>query len=415
MKYRANVKKPWTFLSGLLGDAKTTSVVLGFILLLTIVFGVVYYLLDYYGDPFTYGGSIFAGILVPTLFLLGYLNGLFMDGPVQKRGGFFRHFRKGRVREYSTTYRWKFILQKLSSFGICILIFVFSMVISFVLLLPATVSVMSGVKGVVFYASIAVAFPFMLITITMPAIAFLSLAYAFDPYEPEPRGYLVVALLWGVLSCFPSFFLNNLNYLLFLEIFENEIMGGLLSAVVSAPIVEEFFKAAGFILLYRLIKDETDGVIYGVAFGGGFALLENVLYGARIIPELGGFGFAFLIGMRSFDMVGHIVGPVLIGVLIGLYKGRLRGYFIRKLGGPGTRVVLGLVFLFLVVFGYSMAVDNHMIWNGLASLAVFTLPILFMITILQYIFLIGLIIGGFLLATKSYNDSMRGKTSNGAV
>lgn len=383
-----------------MGDAVTTATVLIFVVALTLTIGGLLVFVNFYpmGNVFWFVGAMLSLMTIPVIVIIGALNYRFFYKIMMTKGrGPFKYLKKKGhdPRTQSQGDRITFILQKFASLGIALVLFGFFLVIA------------SGLIGIghIFKPLICLfwplSFPFVVLTITFPALAWLSFAYAFDPYEPEPRGYLVFALVLGMLSTFPSLFLNTWN-----DGWMSSI--GISTAVFSAPIFEELFKAIFFVLIYKHIDDETDGMIYGVAFGAGFALLENFLYGFNASLLAGGFGFFFLIGFRSFaNMLVHIIGPVFIGFLIGFSKSTFRYHLTGKHGAGKARMISLVVMVPLVGMGYLLAVINHAIWNGAASLGIFALLILPMQTIICMVLFVSLVVIGFILGTKRF-DRRRG-------
>ena len=107
-----------------------------------------------------------------------------------------------------------------------------------------------------------------------------------DRYEAEPVRFKVFAFGWGAL-CAPvgALFLNTGAGILF------SVSGArdheALSAVLTAPPVEEALKGAGILLVLLVRRREFDGVIDGIVYAGligaGFAFSENVLYLGRAL------------------------------------------------------------------------------------------------------------------------------------
>ncbi len=186
--------------------------------------------------------------------------------------------------------------------------------------------------------------PLIVFAITLPAVIWVSFIFSWDRYEPEPRKYVLGALFWGMMSTLPSFFLNTTIGLPL----------GALSAVLVAPPVEEFYKAFGFLFTRKQVDNELDGMIYGICFGVGFSVIENLLYGFNAYSSGGVAGFAILTVYRSvFSLMLHVMGPVMVGFLYGMA--------VRKgWGKPFQALAVGIG----LVFGIFM----HALWNGLATL-----------------------------------------------
>lgn len=124
----------------------------------------------------------------------------------------------------------------------------------------------------------------------VPLGAVLLAVYVIDRWEPEPKRLLLFAFLWGAVVSIsvtlviqPFFALAaappvGMDYRTF-------------AVTVQAPVVEEFAKSLGLLLLLLLARKHFDGPVDGVVFAftiaGGFAFTENILYFGRAIAESG--------------------------------------------------------------------------------------------------------------------------------
>src|SRR3712207_5987449 len=126
-------------------------------------------------------------------------------------------------------------------------------------------------------------------------------------------------------------------------------------AAVQAPIVEEFGKGLGVLLLFwfgrRHFDGPVDGIVYAAAVGAGFAFTENIQYFGIALAESGGsvagVGEIFLIrGLMS--PFAHVMFTAFTGIALGIAARRTNGF-------------LGLVVFFL---GLIPAVLLHAFWNG---------------------------------------------------
>jgi RsiW-degrading membrane proteinase PrsW (M82 family) len=122
----------------------------------------------------------------------------------------------------------------------------------------------------------------------VPLSAVLLAVYFIDRWEPEPKRLLLFAFLWGAVVSIsvtliiqPFFALAaappvGVDYRTF-------------AVTVQAPVVEEFAKSLGLLLLLVLARKHFDGPVDGVVFAftiaGGFAFTENILYLGRAIGE----------------------------------------------------------------------------------------------------------------------------------
>jgi hypothetical protein len=128
------------------------------------------------------------------------------------------------------------------------------------------------------------------------------------------------------------------------------------TAILSAPVVEEFAKAAALFALFFLKRDEfdnvTDGVVYAAMVGLGFATAENVLYYGKAATEgLGSSMGAFL--MRGvISPYSHPLFTAMVGIGLGIAR-ETRDSGIRWAAPIG---------------GVAIAVALHALWNLSASL-----------------------------------------------
>jgi hypothetical protein len=127
-------------------------------------------------------------------------------------------------------------------------------------------------------------------------------------------------------------------------------------AVLSAPLVEEFWKGLGVLGVFLFLRREFDGVIDGIMYATftaiGFATIENVTYYATAAE--GGEGML----QATFLMRGilspwcHPVFTSMTGIGLGLA---------RETTHPRLRWLAPLG-------GYLAAVALHAFWNGVATL-----------------------------------------------
>ena len=171
--------------------------------------------------------------------------------------------------------------------------------------------------------------------IVWPTLAWL------DRVEPEPTSSRVHAVLWGgFVAVLASAIANDTVAAL---------AGPTAAAVVSAPIVEEAFKAFG--VLWAVRRGEVDGVTDGIVFAGwvalGFASVEDVLYFADA-GELFGTVFVLRAILTPF---AHPLFTFWVGLAIGRAVARGRRPWPAAL------------------WGYVLSVGLHAAWNGSLALA----------------------------------------------
>ena len=116
----------------------------------------------------------------------------------------------------------------------------------------------------------------LLITI-LPSLLIVTFFVKSDRF-PEPTNQIIKIFFYGIILCFPAFYLNTA----LISIYTNTGIGeGLISSFLSAAPVEEVLR---FTVLYSLVykmkdfNEPIDGVVYGVTVSLGFATLENIYY-----------------------------------------------------------------------------------------------------------------------------------------
>ncbi len=187
------------------------------------------------------------------------------------------------------------------------------------------------------------------------AIVFFGVRWI-DKWEPEPRAAVVFAFLWGA----------GVSVLLALLVgaeIDNVIasMGGpgpgyeFFAAAIQAPIVEEFGKGFGVLLIFWVARKHfdgpVDGIVYAAWVAGGFAFTENILYFGSQLVEAGGVDGSvvqiFLVrGIMS--PFAHVMFTAFVGIALGIAARRSSA--------------LGAIVYFVV--GLIPAILLHAFWNG---------------------------------------------------
>lgn len=145
-----------------------------------------------------------------------------------------------------------------------------------------------------------------------------------DRWEPEPKRLLFFAFAWGALVSVavtmliqPFFSLaagpaSGLDYRTF-------------AVTVQAPVVEEFAKSLGLLLLLVFARKQFDGPVDGVVFAftiaGGFAFTENILYFGRAIAgsSTPGTDLAVVFFLRGvMSPFAHAIFTGSTGLILGL-------------------------------------------------------------------------------------------------
>ncbi|HEV7740912.1 MAG TPA: PrsW family glutamic-type intramembrane protease [Pseudolysinimonas sp.] len=177
-----------------------------------------------------------------------------------------------------------------------------------------------------------------------------------DRWEPEPRTGLIFAFLWGAGVAVLIALITDYG------VSEQISAGGgatngtiFAQTVFQAPIVEEFAKGLGVLLIFivgrRFFDGPVDGIVYAATVAGGFAFTENIQYFGLQIAEAGGLDGSvgeifFVRGILS--PFAHVMFTSMTGLLIGLAA--RRGSILLSIGA----FFVGLV----------PAILLHMFWNG---------------------------------------------------
>lgn len=173
-----------------------------------------------------------------------------------------------------------------------------------------------------------------------------------DRWEPEPKGVMAFALAWGAIAAVGLSLLVDLGLSFVIRGPLRESFG----SVVQAPVVEEFFKGLGVLLIFavarRAFDGPIDGVVYGALVGAGFAFTENIQYFAVSMIEGDSASLTMTFVLRGLlSPFAHAMFTAVTGFAIGLAarRGRAAGSVI----GAAALGMLGAVLL-------------HALWNGSA-------------------------------------------------
>jgi RsiW-degrading membrane proteinase PrsW (M82 family) len=196
-----------------------------------------------------------------------------------------------------------------------------------------------------------------------PALGAGLLALAIDRYEREPVPLLAAAFLWGALVAIPP--------VLIVE----RVVGGALPTLapgggiggivvhagvqaLNAGVTEEVFKGAGLLLLLLALRDEfdnvTDGILYGLLIGAGFALFENYAYFA--LSPRGDLTF-LLFGRVVLGWLSHSTFTALLGAALGFARERhgRRGRWLAPVLGLVAAIGLHTYFDFVAFAANELA------------------------------------------------------------
>ncbi|MFM2353357.1 MAG: hypothetical protein RLZZ608_763 [Actinomycetota bacterium] len=175
-----------------------------------------------------------------------------------------------------------------------------------------------------------------------------------DRWEPEPRGALLFAFLWGagvsvLLALIVDAEIQSVIAASGLGEFGAEFFG----AAIQAPIVEEVGKGLGVLVLFFAVRRHfdgpVDGIVYAAWVAGGFAFTENILYFGTELVSSGAASTVEVFFIRGLmSPFAHVMFTAFIGAAIG-FAAQRPGWF---------RGVVGLV------VGLIPAILLHAFWNG---------------------------------------------------
>jgi RsiW-degrading membrane proteinase PrsW (M82 family) len=178
-----------------------------------------------------------------------------------------------------------------------------------------------------------------LVASVVPLPIYLAAALWLDRFEPEPRGMLAMAFLWGAsVAVVAAGIINQMA---------DASLGELVSSTVSAPIAEELLKAFILFRFYSRKKTEFDGVVDGVIYaamvGLGFAFMENIDYYGRALIKDGPNGLAMTFTLRGIMApFSHPLFTGATGVGLGLARQTHRRWVRRLAPAAGLLVAMGL-------------------------------------------------------------------------
>lgn len=209
-------------------------------------------------------------------------------------------------------------------------------------LLLAGALVLAMLQSDLFAVVIAIAAAVVPLTVVWLVVRFI------DRWEPEPRRLIFGALLWGggiaVAAALIASILVEVSF---------PGLPAWVGPVVQAPLVEEFWKGLGVLVLCfaarRHVNGPTDGIVLGALIGAGFAFTENVLYFSRQFYDYGAFGLIGQFVIRGIALpLLHPICTSLTGYAIG--RAAQRG---------GTGRIIGAFFIGLVPAAFV-----HFLWNA---------------------------------------------------
>lgn len=202
-----------------------------------------------------------------------------------------------------------------------------------------------------------------------------------DRFEHEPTRLLLLAFAYGAfVATAVAIVINSGSMAVLSGLTTRDPLS--VSAVAVAPVVEESAKGLGILLVWRLARDELDGIVDGIVYGGivaaGFAFAENILYLGRAFVEAGSEGLVATFVLRGlFGPFAHPLFTACTGIGIGIAA---------TTGKRWVRVVAPVV-------GWCVGVSLHGLWNLTAVTASEgTIPVFVVLQVPIFLAFVGLVV-----------------------
>lgn len=223
--------------------------------------------------------------------------------------------------------------------------------------------------GLVILAGLMVAFEQVTYLTTAPGVWLLSylllfvyvlptvlVVRALDLYEREPTSLMLASFLWGSTAAIQFSALSNVMWGAVIVRLAGPEFAAEWSGAITAPLVEEFYKVVGVVLVYLIarteIDDLMDGLVYGAMVGLGFTVVEDVLYFMNEFGgSVGGVLEGFWVRVIASGLYGHVLYSGLAG--IGL------AYFVVHRADRGLLNRVGVAMALLLA-----GMVAHAFWNA---------------------------------------------------
>lgn len=168
-----------------------------------------------------------------------------------------------------------------------------------------------------------------------------------DRWEREPVRALLFAFLWGAgVSVVISLILNTqIGEMLASGMGEFDAL--VMEVAVVAPIVEEFAKGLGVLIIFLALPKYFDGVVDGIVYSAlvaaGFAFTENILYFIQFADQIG----ETFVGRGLMGPFAHVSFTFMMGIALGV----------------AARQQNRLAWVWMLPIGYVLSVLMHALWN----------------------------------------------------
>ncbi|MCC5815691.1 MAG: PrsW family intramembrane metalloprotease [Leptospira sp.] len=202
--------------------------------------------------------------------------------------------------------------------------------------------------------------PFILLALSIiPGLIYVSIYYNMDKHRKEPLAVILKSFFWGAAAVLPIGIFQSF-------IPEEGFAGFLPFYAVYMILIVGFTEELGKWLVTRFYSfrdsafDEvTDGIVYGVCVGGGFAVFENIFY---VFDH----GFETGILRSVLSVPGHIFWGAISGYWLAMYKfgGVSRSTMLMK--GLGVASISHGLFNTFLNYDYTIIISPMIvIANGL--------------------------------------------------
>lgn len=201
--------------------------------------------------------------------------------------------------------------------------------------------------------------PLIVAAAALPALLYAVALTRLDRREPEPRAWLLAALLGGAIVAAHVAHAVNARLLTWAGTLTSAADVRPLTGGFAAPLVEEVAKGAVLVALAglggRRLDGALDGIIYGGLVGIGFAFSENVVYLTFAMLQGGQAGLLRAVYLRALlGGCNHAAFTATTGAALG---------HAVAAASPRGRVALPAV-------GLALAVVQHVAWNAVAAHAI---------------------------------------------